>query len=112
MATGLAARFAAAADFDFQKLVAQALAEEAVVVYNEVPQGTARTPLQQSRLVYALAVAADPPLQLVWTGAPITPHPRTLAVARILTTQGLDKTSDPVAIQAGVANVWNALAGA
>ena len=95
MATGLAARFAAAADFDFQKLVAQALAEEAVVVYNEVPQGTARTPLQ-----------------LVWTGAPITPHPRTLAVARILTTQGLDKTSDPVAIQAGVANVWNALAGA
>jgi hypothetical protein len=111
MAVGLRARFDAAADLDFQKLVAQAMAEQAVVVYNEA-RATPPTAPQAARLAYALAVAADPPLSLVFNGGPIQGHQRTMAVARILTTQAIDKNSTDAAIIAGVANVWNALAGA
>jgi len=40
------------------------------------------------------------------------PDQRVYAVARLLTTQGLDGSSTDAQITSGVAAVWNALAGA
>lgn len=111
MAIGLRARFDAAADFDFQKRVAQALAEAAVSVYNETRTVPPTAP-QAARLAYALVVVGDPPLSLVWQGPVIEPHPRTLAVARILTTLGIDSSSTDAQIATSLGNIWNALAGA
>jgi hypothetical protein len=110
MATGLRARYDAAVDVDFQKRVAQALAETAVTVYNEV----ATTPGHAARSAYAVLVAIDPPLSMVTVNAQgvMGPDKRAFAVARILTTQGIDSTSTDAQITTGVANVWSALAGA
>lgn len=101
-------RFDLGADYDFQKRVAQALAEVAVTVYGETPPPANH----QKRADYALQVVGDPPLQLVFNGAPIEAHPRSFSVARILATQGYDKNSTDAQLVAGVGNIWNALAGA
>lgn len=110
MATGLQARFDVAADVVFQKRVAQALAETAVAVYNEA----AGTTNHAQRAAYAVTVVTDPPLAMVTNGADgITqPDKRTFAVARLITTQGIDGNSTDAQVSAGVASVWNALAGA
>jgi hypothetical protein len=110
MAVGLRARYDVAADGDFQKKVAQALVETAVTIYNELntTQGHA------ARAAYAVLVATDPPLSMVTNGAGgvMQPDKRTFAVARLLTTQGIDLSSTDAQITAAVATVWNALAGA
>jgi hypothetical protein len=110
MAVGLRARYDVAADTDFQKKVAQALAETAVVVYAEAPA----TPGHALRAAYAVLVVTDPPLSMVTNGAGgvTQPDKRTFAVARLLTTQGIDGSSTDAQITAAVATVWNALAGA
>lgn len=110
MAAGLRARFDAAASSDFQKLVAQALVETAVTVYNETPPPTNHA----LRATYAVLVATDPPLSMVTvnTNGVMQPDKRVFAVARLLTTLGIDGSSTDAAISAGVAQVWNALAGA
>jgi hypothetical protein len=110
MAAGLRARFDVAADVDFQRKVAQAIAETAVVVYNE-----ANPPANHpTRAAYAVLVITDPPIAMVTTTADgiMQPDKRTFAVARLLTTQGIDLTSTDAQIAAAVATVWNALAGA
>jgi len=110
MAVGLRSRFDVAADVDFQKRVAQALAETAVAIYGE-----ANPPANHpARAAYAVVVITDPPLAMVANGADgvMQPDKRVFAVARLLTTQGIDSTSTDAAINAAVATVWNALAGA
>jgi hypothetical protein len=110
MAAGLRARYDAAVDLDFQKRVAQALAETAVAVYSEANPPTNHP----ARAAYAVLVVTDPPLSMVTVNANgvMNPDVRVFAVARILTTLGLDGTSTDAQITAGVATVWNALAGA
>lgn len=110
MATGFLNRFAVAADPIFQQRVAQALVEAAVTIYSETPQPTNHA----ARAAYAVQVATDPPLSMVANGADgvTQPDKRTFAVARLITTQGIDGSSTDAQIQAAVANVWNALAGA
>ena len=108
MATGLDARFAAAEDFDFQKRVAEAMAEAAVAIYYEATTVAGHA----ARAAYASAVLNNPPLTLTWNGAPIQPAIRPYAFALALVTQGIDGTSTDAAITIGIASVWNALAGA
>jgi len=110
MAAGLSARFAAGADPEFQKRVAQALAETAVTIYGENPA----TAGHAARAAYAVVVVTDPPMAMVINGSDgiLQADKRTFAVARILTTLGIDNTSTDAAILTGVAQVWSALAGA
>lgn len=110
MADGLLARFAAGADFEFQKRVAQALVETAAAVYGEAPA----TPGHAARAAYAVRVATDPPMALIVNGNNGIQQAdvRAYAVARLLTVLGLDNTSSDAQITAGVASVWNPLAGA
>jgi hypothetical protein len=110
MATGLQARFSVAADTVFQQRVAQAMVEVAVTIYGETPAPANHA----ARAAYAVLVSTDPPLSMVTNGASgITqPDKRTFAVARLITTQGIDGTSTDAQINAAVASVWNALAGA
>jgi hypothetical protein len=110
MAAGLRNRYDAAADVDFQKRVAQGLAETAVAIYSE-----ANPPANHpARAAYAVLVITDPPISMVTNGSDgITqPDKRVFAVARLLTTQGIDGTSTDAQITTAIANVWNALAGA
>jgi hypothetical protein len=110
MAVGLRARYDVAADVDFQKKVAQGLAETAVIVYSET-NPPANHP---ARAAYAVLVITDPPLSMVENGAGgvTQPDKRVFAVARLLTTQGIDLVSTDAQITAAIATVWNALAGA
>lgn len=108
MATGLQARYQAATDPLFLQRVAQALIETAVTVYAGESVKTSQ------RALYATLVATDPPLSMVSINAQGVSEPdrRVYAVARLLTTQGLDGTSTDAQITSGVGTVWNALAGA
>jgi hypothetical protein len=110
MATGLKAQFDAAADFNFQKRVAQALAVVAVQVYTESPQ-PANHPARAS---YAVTVINDPPLALIVNGASgiMQADKRSYAVARLLAAQGLDTSSLDADITSQIGADWNALAGA
>jgi hypothetical protein len=110
MATGLQARFVAATDPIYLQRVAQALVEVAVTVYGETPPPANHA----ARAAYAVLVATDPPLSMVANGADgiMQPDKRTFAVARLITTQGIDGSSTDAAITTAVGNVWNALAGA
>ena len=108
MATGLDARFAAAEDFDFQKRVAEAMAEAAVAIYYEATTVTGHA----ARAAYASTVLNDPPLTLTWNGTPIQPARRPYSFALALVTQGIDETSTDTDIANGIASVWKALAGA
>lgn len=110
MATGLRARYDAAANPDFLKVVAQALVEAAVTIYNESPQPANHA----ARAAYAVLVATDPPISMISINAQGLGEPdrRVYAVARLLTTQGIDVTSTDAQITTGVGTVWNALAGA
>lgn len=110
MATGLRGRYDAGVDLEFHKRVAQALIETAVTVYGEPPA----TAGHAARAAYAVLVATDPPLSMITNGAGgvTQPDKRAFAVARILTTQGIDIASSDAQITSGVASVWNALAGA
>lgn len=109
-ATGgyLLTRFNVAADFDFQKRIAQALYEVAVQVYGETPQPANHA----ARAAYALQVIGDPALRLVFDGTVIGPHPRAMAVAQVLVAQGNDATTPDATLVTAVAAMWNPLAGA
>jgi hypothetical protein len=110
MAAGLRARYDVATDWDYLKRVAQALVESAVTIYGEVNT----TPGHAARAAYAVLVATDPPVSMITNGSGgvVQPDKRVFGVARLLTTQGLDNTSTDAQLTAGVATVWNALAGA
>lgn len=93
MATGLAARKAAAGDPTFQLRVSEAVTEAAVAIYSEA----ANTPGHVARIVFANDVL-------------LNPDKYTLDFALALVGQSLDTGSTDTAISTGVASVWNALA--
>jgi hypothetical protein len=108
MAADLLGQFNAAADQNFQRRVAAALAQAALTVYTESPQPTNHA----ARAAYAVTVITDPPVNMISDPNPVRqPDKRSFAVARLLAAEGLDDTASDSQILTAIANAWNALAG-